>query len=198
MGKHPRAFVSVFGLALTMAGFSCNSSSGTSENAGGAGASGSTSQGGSSASGGKSTASSSSNGGGSGGRASSSSKSTSSGDGSAITSIDGGKTIGSLSSSEADQLCKDAYAHYDKTISQEALCKWTGLAYTISSSPIDDPMMQDNCKQAESSCLKVGAFVPSCRPLPPTCKGTVAQFTTCIADRAASYTSGVAALTTCA
>jgi hypothetical protein len=185
-----------------MAGVACGS--GGTSGSGGGGSGGSSSTKGSSAggdgssvgvasSGGKSTAS----GGNSSGGASSSSKATGGGEAGSITSLDGGKTVGSLTSSEADQLCKDTYAYFGKTIAQATLCKWTGLAYTISSSPLDDTMMQGNCKDAEATCLKAGAYVPGCRPLPSTCKVTVAQYSTCIIEQAASYNTNVGALSTC-
>jgi hypothetical protein len=200
MQKISKALTSTVGLAFALMNASCLSSKATDQAAGASGSStnGGSTAGGASSSGGKSTASSSgSSAGGASGGASSSSKASGGVDATSVTSIDGTKTIGSLTSSEADQLCKDAYALYGKTISQATLCKWTGLAYTISSSPLNDQMMQDNCKEAETSCLKTGAYVPSCPALPSSCKGTVAQFATCIAERAANYNSSVAALSTC-
>jgi non-reducing end alpha-L-arabinofuranosidase len=202
-----KTLMAAFGLCSVLTSTSCLSSSSSSSSrdsgTGGStitGGSSSTSSGvgGSSTAGGSSSTRTSSSGGGSSGGASSSSKATGGSDGGPVTSIDGTKTVGSLTSSEGDQLCKDSYAAFGKAINQATLCKWTGLAYTISSSPINDTMMQDNCKEAEATCLKAGAFVPSCNPLPSSCKGTVAQYSTCIADRAASYSSTVATLPSCA
>jgi non-reducing end alpha-L-arabinofuranosidase len=204
MYSNPKALVNAVGLALAMASISCSSGGSGGSSGGNGGNGGNGGSGGGGGSGGNSPTSgssavggSSASGGSSGGGASSSGKATGGSEGVSITNIDGGKTIGSLTSPEADQLCKDTYAYFGKTINQATLCKWTGLAYTISSSPLDDTMMQGNCKDAEATCLKAGAYVPSCRPLPSTCKATVAQYSTCITEQAASYNTNVGALSTC-
>jgi hypothetical protein len=118
--------------------------------------------------------------------------------GGSVTTLDGSKSLGSLSATEVATLCSDTYSYYQQNISQATLCKETGLAYGISSSAPTDSQLRQNCTSQQAACLTAGFAVPSCSNIPVACAATVAQYSTCIADQVAAFNSGVAALATCA
>ena len=192
-------FLSATLLAATIAVAGCSSTSGGS--GGGAGAGGSASGGGSGGAGGRSSSTSA---GGSGGSSGLGGKSSSAGGadggssgGSSVTTLDGSKPIGTLTSSEAGQLCSDIYAYYGQTISQANLCKWAGLSYGVSSSAPSDSQLQTNCKSQETPCLTAGPAAANCSAIPSSCTVTVSQYAACIADEAAAFNSAVGALPDC-
>jgi hypothetical protein len=119
------------------------------------------------------------------------------GDGS-ITTLSGSKPLGSLTPSEATQLCNDTYAYYGKAISQATLCKSAGLTYGVSSSPPTDSQLQQNCASQQSACLKANSAIASCSAIPAGCTATVAQYSTCITDEASAFNDGVNGLAGCA
>jgi hypothetical protein len=85
-----------------------------------------------------------------------------------VTTLPGGKPLGTLAPTEATQLCNDVYAYFGQAISQTTLCKWTGLSFAVSSSAPNDTRLRENCTRQESSCLQAGPATPSCSPLPST------------------------------
>ena len=118
--------------------------------------------------------------------------------GGSVTTLSGSKSLGSLSAADATQLCNDTYAYYQRSISQAVLCKESGLAYGVSSSAPTDAQLQQNCKSLEGACLTAPPAVASCGSIPTSCSMTVAQYAACIADQAAAFNAGVAALPGCA
>ena len=121
----------------------------------------------------------------------------SSGSGASVTTLDGTKSLGSLTAAEATQLCNDAYAYFGQAISRATLCKATGLSSAVSSSAPTDAVMQQYCTQYENTCLQAGPSSPSCGAIPTPCSGTVAQYSTCIVDKASAYNQGVNGLASC-
>ena len=77
------------------------------------------------------------------------------GAGGAITTLNGSRSLGSLSPAEATQLCNDTYAYYSRAISQATLCKEAGLAFGVSSSAPTDAQLEQNC-QSQGRGLPVG------------------------------------------
>jgi hypothetical protein len=134
---------------------------------------------------------------GTGGISGSGGRSGGAGGGTSITGLGGDKPIGSLAPSDAAQLCKDAYAYFAKAVSQADLCKWAGLSYGISSSPVSDSALQQNCKTQESSCLTADPPIADCSAIPAMCAATVSQYSACIIDQAAAFNAAVAALPGC-
>jgi non-reducing end alpha-L-arabinofuranosidase len=120
------------------------------------------------------------------------------GGGSSITTLAGNKPLGGLTPAEASQLCKDTYAYFGQAITQEALCKWAGLSYGVSSSASTDAKLQENCARQQSACLQSGGMSASCGDIPSNCAATVAQYSTCIADRSAAFNKAVTELAGCA
>ncbi|HVT07637.1 MAG TPA: hypothetical protein VHO67_09270, partial [Polyangia bacterium] len=118
--------------------------------------------------------------------------------GGSVTTLSGSRSLGSLSSAEATQLCNDTYAYYGRAITQATLCKEAGLAFGVSSSAPNDAQLQQNCQTQETACLAAGPAVPSCSTIPASCAATVAQYATCISDQVAAFNSGVAGLASCA
>ncbi|MES1206335.1 MAG: arabinofuranosidase catalytic domain-containing protein [Pseudomonadota bacterium] len=172
-----------FGLALaltfTIATAGCSSSGGAKGGAGGSpGSGGAVGLGGRMGSGGS----------GAGGTAA----------GGPLTTLTGSRSLGSLSSAEATQLCNDTYAYYARAISQATLCKEAGLAFGVSSSAPTDAQLQHNCQSQEAACLAAAPAVPSCSSIPASCPATVTQYTACISDQVAAFNAGVSALASCA
>jgi hypothetical protein len=168
---------SAMALALTMATVGCSSSS----NSGGSG--GSSNSGGTTGTGGSSNTGGTGVGGTSGGNS--------------VTSLSGSKAINTLTTTEATQLCNDVYAYFGRAISRPTMCKSDGLTRALSTSPTTDVQLQDNCKAQESSCLKANPANPGCSDIPSTCTATVAQYSDCMVDQAASLNEAVPKLATC-
>jgi non-reducing end alpha-L-arabinofuranosidase len=149
--------------------------------------------------GGTSTSGGGSSKGGSGGAGGSSGKGGAAGGSTtpAVTDIDGSKTIGSLSPTDAAKLCSDTNAYFGKVLSQADLCKWAGLAYGVSSAA-SDSNLQRNCKSQESSCLQASAADAKCSPIPASCSATVSQYSDCIVAEAAAFNRALGALPGCA
>ncbi len=202
-------------MSLSMVTFGCSTSSPSGGGTGGShgsggqlGTGGSSSSGGAMASGGSSSASTTGGAGGSsnsGGAKGSGGSSNSGGSGvggssggNSVTTLSGSKPIGTLTTTEATQLCNDTYAYFGKTIDQATLCKWAGLSYGISSSPSSDSQMEQNCKSQETPCLTAGSAPASCSTIPASCTATVSQYSACIADEAAAFNQAVNALPSCA
>jgi len=165
---------------------------------GGAGGTGGTSgRGGSTGGTGGTGGSSSSTRGGSGGSSGSGGAGGGSSGGS-VTTLDGGKPIGTLTAAEANQLCADTYAYYGQAISQADLCKWAGLSYGVSSSAPSDSQLQTNCKSQETPCLTASPASVTCSALPSNCTATVSQYSACVTDEAAAFKKAVDALPGCA
>ena len=120
------------------------------------------------------------------------------GGGSSSTTVSGSKTLGSLTPSEATQLCKDTSTYFGQNISQATLCKEAGLGYAVSSSAPTDAQLQKNCSSQEATCLQGGPAVANCTSITANCGATVAQYLACIADRAADFNQQVSALASCA
>jgi hypothetical protein len=173
---------------LVIAGCSSGGASGTGGSSSGGGAGGT---------GGRSSSSSTGGSVGSGGKSSSAGGAGGGSAGSSITTLDGSKPIGTLTSTEANQLCSDIYTYYGQTISQANLCKWAGLSYGISSSAPTDSQLQTNCKSQETPCLTAGPAAANCSAIPSNCTATVAQYSACITDRAAAFNNAVGALPDC-
>ena len=185
----------VASLALWMSMVTCACST---TNSPGGGAGGGKGSGGTTGTGGQvGTGGSSSKGGTVGTGGSSSSGGTGSG-GSSGTTVSGGKTLGSLTPSEATQLCKDTSAYFGQNISQATLCKEAGLGYAVSSSAPTDAQLQKNCTSQEASCLQGGPAVANCTSITANCSATVAQYLACITDRVADFNQQVSALASCA
>ncbi len=184
-------------VSLSIVTFACS----TSNSSRPAGTGGSKASGGTTGSGGQlGTGGSSSSGGDVGTGGSTSSDGTGSGGaggGASITTVSGGKTLGSLTPSEATQLCNDTYSYYGKAISEATLCKSAGLTYGLSSSPATDSQLQQNCASQQSACLNAGPATTGCRAIPASCTATVAQYSTCITDEASAFNDGVNGLVGC-
>ena len=175
--------VSAVGCGGNGGGSGATAGSGGSSSAGGTpGTGGSTGKGGAVGTGG-----SSNSGGGSGGA----------GGGTSITGLGGDKPLGSLNPSDAAQLCSDAYAYFAKAINQADLCKWAGLSYGTSSSPLSDAALQQNCASQETTCLKADPAAADCTAIPSSCNATVSQYSACIVDQAAAFNEAVSALPGC-
>lgn len=196
--------------ALLLAATACNrgiqpgSSGGSSGNggvtaSGGSGSGGTSSSGGSSAQGGTVGIGGSSKSGGAPGSGGSATDGAAGGTGGgvSVTTLGGGKPIGTLTPTEATQLCADTFAYFGQAISKPTLCKWTGLTYAVSSSAPSDTRLQENCKGQENACLAAGPASPSCRALPAACTATVSQYAACIVDNTAALNAGVERLAAC-
>jgi len=181
------------GTASTMGGSS--STGGNASSTGGQSAGGAATGGSSAATGGSSAAT-----GGSSAATGGSSAATggSSGSGASVTTLSGTMSLGSLTAAEATQLCNDAYAYFGQAISRATLCKATGLTTAVSSSAPTDAAMQQFCTDNESICLQASPNSPSCGDIPTPCTVTVAQYSTCIVDKASAYNQGVNGLASCA
>jgi hypothetical protein len=114
-----------------------------------------------------------------------------------ITSLNGNKPLGTLSTTEAGQLCTDTSTCYGKSISKEDLCKWKGLAHGVSTSAPTDADLQAACGSEESTCSSAAAGALTCKAIPAACTATVAQYSTCITDKAAAFNAAVKALPGC-
>jgi hypothetical protein len=114
-----------------------------------------------------------------------------------VTDLGGTQTIGSLSPTDASKLCSDTYAYFGDAISQADLCKWAGLAYSVSSSPTSDSVLRKKCTGQESTCLQANPAAAKCDPISATCGVTVAQYSACIADQAAAFNSAINGLPGC-
>ena len=112
-------------------------------------------------------------------------------------SLSGTASLGSLTPSQATQLCAGTYAYYQQAISQATLCKEAGLALGVSSSSSTDAQLQQNCNGAQAMCLTASPPVPNCSNIPTSCAATVAQYSACIMDQVAAFNSGVNALASC-
>ena len=202
--------VASLAMSLSMVTFGCSTSSpsGGSGTGGSHGSGGTTGSGGQLGSGGSSSASATGGAGGSsssGGAKGSGGSSNSGGSGvggssggNSVTTLDGSKPIGTLTTTEATQLCNDIYAYFGKTIDQATLCKWSGLSHANSTSPTSDSQFQQNCKSQETTCLTAGPATASCSAIPPSCTATVSQYSACISDKAAPFNQAVSALPGCA
>jgi len=115
-----------------------------------------------------------------------------------VTAVNGGKTLSSLTPSEAAQLCTDTSAYFGKNISQATLCKEVGLTYSVSTSAASDAQLQKNCASQETGCLQAGSAVADCTSISASCTATVAQYSTCIVDKVAAFNQTVNALASCA
>jgi len=114
-----------------------------------------------------------------------------------VTNLSGTKLLSALTTAEAAQLCSDAYSYFGRAISRATACKWKGLAYAISSSAPDDTGLQQACASQESTCLQANPSSPSCGALPSPCTATVADYSTCVADQATTFTQTVSGLASC-
>jgi hypothetical protein len=181
-----RFAIASLAVSLSMVTFGCSTTSSPT----GGGTGGSNGSGGTTASGGQSGTGGSSGSGGAGSGGASG--------GSSVTTLSGGKTLGSLTSSEATQLCNNTYSYFESTISQADLCKWQGLSYGVSSSAPSDTQLQQNCKSQETPCLSAQLGTASCSSIPTSCTATVAQYSTCMADQATAFSKAVDGLPGCA
>jgi len=145
---------------------------------------GSVGKGGTSGSGGVATGGSLGNGGASGGTA--------------ITTVSGGKTLATLTPSEATQLCKDTSTYFGQNIPKTTMCKEAGLGYAVSSSAPSDTQLQKNCSSNEAACLQSGPAIANCTSIAANCTATVAEYTVCVTDRVADFNQKVSALASCA
>jgi hypothetical protein len=117
-----------------------------------------------------------------------------------ITKIDATKAISSLSADEATQLCSDTYAYFGSAIARATACKWKGLSYAASSSAPTEEIMKNNCTTQEAACLAAdpgSTDNPGCSDFPKTCKATVADYSTCIADQVSIHIEKVTSFPTC-
>jgi len=122
------------------------------------------------------------------------------GSGNSVTSVSGTKTIGSLSATEATQLCNDTYFYFNTAIPHATACKWNGLYRAASSSSMTQDQLRTGCSLAENACLQTdaGAFSnPGCGDLPKTCTATVMQYATCIADEVTTFNQTVNGFPSC-
>jgi len=209
LGTNSRRVIASLTLSLLLSIVACSTSTtsgggggtGASKGSGGAagtggqvGTGGSTSRGGTVGSGGNASGGSA----GSGGAGSGGAGAAGATGGTAITSVGGGKTLETLTPSEATQLCNDTSAYFGKNIPKATMCKEAGLGYAVSSSAPSDTQLQKNCSSKEASCLQAGPAIANCTDITAKCKATVAQYSTCIADRAADFSQQVSALANCA
>lgn len=143
-------------------------------------------------------------GGGSGGCAgvSNASTCTKEAGGTVVTSLCGDATLGSLTTSEANQLCSDSGDYFVASISTPSRCKFSALINAGSTSPPTEEQLRATCSTMETDCnadpstTYVGAN-PTCGMIPAGCAATVAQYSTCIADEAALFDQGVGELGGC-
>jgi hypothetical protein len=78
------------------------------------------------------------------------------------------------------------------------MCKEAGLGYSVSSSAPTTAQLQQNCASQEAACLLGGPAVANCTDITANCTAAVAQYATCIVDRAADFNQKVGALASCA
>jgi hypothetical protein len=178
--------VSAMVLVSTVAVFGCSSSSGDGGTGGKGGSSSST--GGSVGTGGSST-------GGAGGEVN---MGGAAGTNSAVTTLSGTKTVGTLTTAEASQLCNDVYMYFGTAIPNATACKWKGLSYAASSSAPTQAMLQQNCTTQQSSCgIDPWANNAGCSDLPAGCTATVAEYSACIKDTVVAFIQTVNGLPMC-
>ena len=176
--------VSTMVLASTMATAACSSSSGgKASSSGGQQSAGGAATGGSGAAiGGSGTATGGSSGNGT------------------VTTLSGTKVLNALTAAEVTQLCSDTYAYYASAISPATACKWKGVYFATQSSAPTEAILKQNCLNQETPCLaNPGAIwaTPVCPDLPTDCTSTVADYSNCIKDVAASFNQSVATVPDC-
>ncbi len=116
---------------------------------------------------------------------------------SSVTDLSGTQPIGALSPTDTAKLCSDTYAYFGNAISHEDLCKWSGLAYSVSSSPTSDAVLRRNCSGQENTCLQASPAAAKCDRIPASCSVTVAQYSACIAEQASVFNSALSGLPAC-
>ena len=122
------------------------------------------------------------------------------GGGTAITTIMGGKTLGSLTAAQGTQLCNDTSAYFVRNITRAQACKFGALTFSVSSSAPTDADLRLGCTNTETSCNQSDAstgIAIMCSSIPASCTATVAQYSTCVVDQAALYKTNLAALPAC-
>jgi hypothetical protein len=118
----------------------------------------------------------------------------------AVTTLAETKALNALTTAEAAQLCSDTYAYFANAVGGATSCKWKGVYYATQSSAPTQAQLTQNCLNQETPCLSNPGAVwanPNCPDLPTDCTATVAQYSTCIKDEAATFTQSVAAIPDC-
>jgi hypothetical protein len=107
------------------------------------------------------------------------------------TSVPTDKPLGSLSDSEADQLCEDLGNYIENssfgTDAQVVSCRAAGLFAAVSSGAQTDAAAQAACKSAYDDCMAAPSeTTQECSKPDASCMATVDDYTACI-DEAQGY-----------
>lgn len=122
------------------------------------------------------------------------------GGGTAVTTIMGSKTLGSLTATQATQLCNDTSAYFGRNITKGQACKFGALTFSVSSSAPTDADLRAGCTNTETDCNQSDAstgIAIMCGSIPTSCTATVAQYSTCVVDQSALYKTNLAGLPAC-
>jgi hypothetical protein len=122
------------------------------------------------------------------------------GGGTAVTPIMGSKTLGSLTTAQATQLCNDTSGYFGRNITKAQACKFAALTFSVSSSAPTDADLRTGCSNTENDCNQSDAatgIAIMCSTIPASCAATVAQYSTCVVDQSALYKTNLAALPAC-
>lgn len=141
-----------------------------------------------------------STGGGAGGSGAGGSGSADAGGGTAITTIMGSKTLGSLTAAQGTQLCNDTSGYFGRNITKAQACKFGALSFSLSSSAPTEADLRTGCTNTENDCNQSDAatgIAVMCSSIPPSCTATVAQYSACVVDQGALYETNLAALPAC-
>ena len=122
--------------------------------------------------------------------------------------VDGNKSLGSLSDSEADKLCKAGEAWAENLFSDAELkslsCKLGAFVGAAFSGAKTDAELRSTCTMLYDECQKQPAEPPSsmpepsmCEKFPTNCTATVAELETCLSDFGTAYKSAFQSVPGC-
>ncbi len=95
-----------------------------------------------------------------------------------VTSVDGSKNVGSLSSSDSNQLCNDTFNYFISNFSTSDILKITcGLEGSEVGLQPDAGSSSSSCTQSYQTCLSQGTSVTI--PTAPDCTGFAASVASC-------------------
>jgi hypothetical protein len=128
------------------------------------------------------------------------------------TGVEGSKPLGTVSPSEADQICKSTQTWIAKAVAEDKqrqlACRLGALAAAAGGAGLggggagsSDAQLQATCKTAHDQCLMMAPAAPtspaSCQAFPAGCAATVAEYEACLNDIPPTVDMTLAALPTC-
>jgi hypothetical protein len=128
---------------------------------------------------------------------------SSSGGGGSVTGVAGNKTLMTLSSADAMQLCTDTGKYVGNNLSTADLCKLTAILAAGFSGATTDADLQAACTTAFNSCTTSSAGgdggATQCTIDTSSCNATVtvSQFSACITDDVSATKATLNALPSC-